>query len=76
LLALARSFEFGLPLSWLLAAPVSLASLNTKSGVAPATRLRLRFSLWQNGLPVDALPVEGWIELMLLEERELESLSS
>jgi hypothetical protein len=39
--------------------------------VAPTTRLRLRFSLWQNRLPVDALPMEGWIELQLLSEGEL-----
>jgi hypothetical protein len=33
--------------------------------------LKLRFSLWQNRLPVDALPVEGWIELHLVGEAEL-----
>jgi alpha-amylase/alpha-mannosidase (GH57 family) len=59
--ALLRSFEFRLPLSWLLAMPNS----------APADRLRMRFSLWQNRLPVDALPVEGWIELQLVSEGEL-----
>jgi len=26
-------------------------------------RLRLQFSLWQNGLPVDAIPQQGWLEL-------------
>jgi hypothetical protein len=36
--------------------------------------LRLRLSLWQNRLPVDALPLEGWIELHLLEEGEFLSL--
>ena len=36
-----------------------------------AKTLRLRFSLWENRLPVDALPVEGWIELQLVSEREL-----
>ncbi len=39
--------------------------------VPVATRLRMRFSLWQNGLPADALPVEGWIELPLLSEEDL-----
>jgi hypothetical protein len=39
--------------------------------MAPATRLKLRFSLWQNRIPVDALPMEGWIELQLLSEWEL-----
>jgi alpha-amylase/alpha-mannosidase (GH57 family) len=33
--------------------------------------LRLRFSLWRDRLPVDALPVEGWIELHLVPEEEL-----
>ena len=61
-IALARNFEFKLPLSWLLVKP-------------GATRLRLRFSVWQNHLPVDALPVEGWIELPLLSEPELLALS-
>src|SRR5256885_5155603 len=39
-----------------------------------AIRLRLRFSIWHNGLPVDALPVEGWMELQLLSEENLMAL--
>ena len=75
--ALERNFEFRLPLSWLLAAPGSTANsqaVEQKPGgtaIAPASRLRLRVSLWHNRLPVDALPVEGWIELQLLSEAEL-----
>jgi alpha-amylase/alpha-mannosidase (GH57 family) len=79
--ALVRSFEFRLPLSCLLAVPSSGASPPTaadhKPGVAaiaPTSRLRLRFSLWHNRLPVDALPTEGWIELQLLSEAELHSI--
>ena len=64
--AFARNFEFKLPLSWLPAKPVASTS---KAPVA--SRLRLRFSLWQNRLPMDALPLEGWIELQLLSEQEL-----
>jgi alpha-amylase/alpha-mannosidase (GH57 family) len=64
--AFARNFEFKLPLVWLLAIPV--ASSRTSSAT---TTLRLRFSLWQDGLPVDALPLEGWIELQLLREQDL-----
>jgi alpha-amylase/alpha-mannosidase (GH57 family) len=80
--ALLRNFEFRLPLSWLLATPASGTNSDhngeaaPKLGAAPipaATRLKLRFSLWQNRLPVDALPVEGWIELQLVSEQELES---
>ena len=80
--ALVRNFEFRLPLSWLLATPSSGANAGSsyqtdavpKPGIAaipPTSRLRLRFSLWHNRLPVDALPVEGWIELQLLSEHEL-----
>ena len=80
--ALLRNFEFRLPLSWLLAKPVSssfsVAADGTLSqskagaaAIAPTSRLKLRFSLWHNRLPVDALPVEGWIELQLVSEEEL-----
>jgi len=78
--ALVRNFEFRLPLSWLLAQPGSATSFQTAAvhitgpvAIAPASRLRLRFSLWHNRLPVDALPVEGWIELQLVSEAELAS---
>ena len=74
--ALVRNFEFRLPLSWLLAVPDSgsHAVAGQRPGAAaipPASALRMRFSLWHNRLPVDALPVEGWIELQLLSEAEL-----
>jgi len=74
--ALARNFEFKLPLAWLLAVPVASAGDNSvgKAATPVATKLRLRFSLWHNGLPVDALPLEGWIELQLLSEEDLRSL--
>jgi len=70
--ALVRNFEFRLPLAWLLAAPLEIdKARGPKSSDLLTTRLRLRFSLWQNHLPVDALPVEGWIELELLAEEDL-----
>ncbi|MGB7641451.1 MAG: hypothetical protein WBL82_09195, partial [Terriglobales bacterium] len=70
--ALARNFEFRLPLTWLLAAPLDLERVRgSKSSESLTTRLRLRFSLWKNRLPVDALPIEGWIELELLAEEDL-----
>jgi hypothetical protein len=71
--ALKRNLEFGLPLSWLLAVPVSTTADPARVPASVASRLRVRFSLWQNRLPVDALPVEGWIELHLVSEAELES---
>ncbi len=76
-LALLRNFEFKLPLVWLLATPsagpVDRAA-ERKAGmvtVGATSKLRLRFSLWQNRLPVDSLPLEGWIELQVLSEGEL-----
>jgi alpha-amylase/alpha-mannosidase (GH57 family) len=73
-IALLKNFEFKLPLAWLLAAPTASTSAERKAaGTAPmvTSKLRLRFSLWQNRLPVDALPLEGWIELQVLSEGEL-----
>jgi len=78
--ALLRNYEFRLPLTWLLATPGTSVSAeeatrnsatSKPTAMAPTSRLRLRFSLWRNGLPVDALPVEGWIELQLVSEAEL-----
>ncbi|MGB6249287.1 MAG: glycoside hydrolase family 57 protein [Terriglobales bacterium] len=70
--ALSRNFEFRVPLTWLLAAPLDIEKVRgPKSSDVLTTRLRLRFSVWQNHLPVDALPVEGWIELELLAEEDL-----
>jgi hypothetical protein len=71
-LALGRNFEFKAPLEWLLAKPVAGAPSTSEKVSSPvATTVRLRFSIWQNRLPVDALPLEGWIELSLLSEDEL-----
>ena len=70
--ALGRNFEFRLPLGWLLATPLDLEKVRgLQSSPNVTTRLRLRFSLWKNRLPADALPVEGWIELELLTEDDL-----
>jgi len=76
--ALVRNFEFKLPLTWLLATPVATGASpdqktehKTPASVAPTSKLRLRFSLWQNRLPVDSLPLEGWIELQMVSEGEL-----
>ena len=76
-LALAKNFEFRVPLVWLLAKPVasSAGSAAGKVSAPLTTLLRLRFSLWQNRLPIDALPLEGWIELRLLGEEDLMALA-
>ncbi len=42
-------------------------------GVNPNDRVRLRFAIWRNHLPLDSLPLEGWIDLFAVEEDELAS---
>lgn len=54
-----RSFEFKLPFEVV--------------GAKADSKLRLKFSLWRERLPVDALPIEGWIELSVVREEELEA---
>ena len=75
--SLSKNFEFRLPLAWLLAKPVASSTVSAagKATTPVTTLLRLRFSLWQNRLPVDALPLEGWIELRLLGEQDLMALA-
>ena len=70
-LALLRNFEFKVPLAWLLANPGAGLDPERKPGTGATSRLRLRFSLWQNRLPVDSLPLEGWMELQVMSEGEL-----
>jgi alpha-amylase/alpha-mannosidase (GH57 family) len=75
--ALLRNFEFKLPLAWLLATPNPGPSQPTAernpgaAAIAATSKLRLRFSVWQNRLPADSLPMEGWIELQVVSEGEL-----
>ena len=47
-----------------------LARLNAAMGA----HLRVRFSLWRDGLPLDALPQEGAIEVRVAPESELSAL--
>jgi hypothetical protein len=42
-----------------LEARLSLAALGARAS-AP---VRFQFSLWQGGLPMDAVPQQGWIEM-------------
>jgi len=76
IVALGRNFECKLPLAWLTADPKGTSA---KPAVPetnqPACKIRLRFSLWQNGLPIDALPLEGWVELQALSESELAAMA-
>ena len=43
-------------------------------GMDQGSTLRLRFALWRDDLPVDSLPLEGWIELHAMAEEELETI--
>src|SRR5260370_41096981 len=59
--ALVRNFEFRLPPTLLLAAPLGIEKVRgPKRSDLLTVRLRPRFSLWPNHLPVDTSPVEGW----------------
>jgi alpha-amylase/alpha-mannosidase (GH57 family) len=40
-------------------------------GAEEGDTLRLRFSLWQDRLPIDALPLENWIDLKVTSDEEL-----
>src|SRR5579872_372430 len=62
--AINRNFEFRVPLSWVMG-----------SERQDNSKIRLRFSLWKNHLPIDALPLEGWIDLPLLSEEEMMSMA-
>ncbi|MGB8768045.1 MAG: glycoside hydrolase family 57 protein [Candidatus Korobacteraceae bacterium] len=57
--ALREIFEFRIP----------FALLRAHQG----SRIRLRFAIWRDHLPVDSLPLEGWIDLYAVPEEELEN---
>jgi hypothetical protein len=54
-------FEFAI--RKVLEARISLNAVGVSSGQP----LRLQLSLWKDGLPVDALPQEGWLEISTAE---------
>jgi hypothetical protein len=41
-------------------------------GVSDGGRVQFQFSLWQGGLPMDAIPQQGWLELAVAEPSEWE----
>ncbi len=53
-----KNFEFQLPLALL--------------GARLGSLLRLRFSVWRDHLPLDALPLEDWMEIPVVSEDEME----
>jgi alpha-amylase/alpha-mannosidase (GH57 family) len=40
-------------------------------GIAPGAGLRIQLSLWQGGLPIDAVPQQGWLEMRTTDPAEL-----
>jgi len=40
-------------------------------GVPPRGGLRFQFSLWQDGLPLDAIPQQGWLEMATTDPVEI-----
>ncbi len=42
-------------------------------GIAGGAGLRFQFSLWQGGLPMDAVPQQGWLEMPTTDPLELVS---
>jgi alpha-amylase/alpha-mannosidase (GH57 family) len=55
--ALDQIFEFRIPFALI--------------GAGQGSRIRLRFAIWRDHLPVDSLPLEGWIDLFAVPEEEL-----
>jgi hypothetical protein len=51
----------------ILEARIPLAAL----GAAPGAGLQFQFSLWREGLPVDAAPQQGWIEMRTTDPAEM-----
>jgi hypothetical protein len=59
IVAMTRRFEFQLPLKLLRA--------------GQGTTINLHYSLWREGLPIDALPVEGALPLHVVSEEQMQS---
>ena len=62
-----RDIEVALRHNFVFKAPLSLVR------ATPGDLLRLRFTLWRDQLPIDALPIEGWIELRVGAEEDLDA---
>ena len=41
------------------------------AGVAEGRGVRFQFSLWHEGLPVDAVPQQGWLEMTTTSPAEM-----
>jgi alpha-amylase/alpha-mannosidase (GH57 family) len=61
-----ESWPWELAFQKVLEARLSLGALGVRAGQS----LRLQISLWREGLPVDAIPQQGWIEISTAEPTE------
>jgi hypothetical protein len=41
-------------------------------GISKGSGLRFQFSLWREGLPMDAAPQQGWLEMRTTDPAEME----
>jgi hypothetical protein len=73
LVSLRRSFGFQAPLACLVGAQGTARRGVESSNGLPDAYLRLRFGLWHEHLPLDALPLEGWVELHIAPEEILQA---
>ncbi|MDP9263161.1 MAG: hypothetical protein M3O85_02450, partial [Acidobacteriota bacterium] len=67
----AQPGSVGVRLGKVLELKVPLATLRAANG----DKVRLCFSAWKDGLPIDSLPIEGCIDLQVLSEAELAARS-
>ncbi len=40
-------------------------------GIAQGAGLRVQLSIWQGGLPIDAVPQQGWLEMKTTDPQEM-----
>ncbi|MGE5645800.1 MAG: glycoside hydrolase [Acidobacteriota bacterium] len=46
---------------------LEIRALLAALGIAPGGSLRMQLSLWKDGLPVDAVPADGWLDISTAE---------
>lgn len=64
--------DFSVRMGKVLEGRVALDALHARIGDS----IRLRFSIWQNGLPIDAVPNEGAISIRVVSEQDMASYAS
>ncbi|HEV3332525.1 MAG TPA: glycoside hydrolase family 57 protein [Bryobacteraceae bacterium] len=70
-LALAGEPFFGEPVECAFARVLELRISLAALGLTPGSGLKFQFSLWQGGLPMDAVPQQGWLTMRTTDPAEL-----